>query len=81
MEQLTNHELMHFEKSGRLPAEVQAGPFPPACPVCGQRRDRCVCPMLGQACADCCEFAPRCICDLVPAGTPVPPTPPDTAAF
>ena len=19
-------------------------PFPPACPVCGQRRDRCICP-------------------------------------
>ena len=72
---LTNIELMHFEKCGRLPPDVQAGPFPPACPVCGQRRDHCVCPMLGQACANCRQFAPGCICDLVPFNTPLPPRP------
>lgn len=51
------------------------------CPVCGQRRDQCVCAMLGGACANCRQFAPRCICDLVPAGTPIPATPPNTSEF
>ncbi|MBH8569374.1 hypothetical protein KB206_10795 [Microvirga sp. STS02] len=29
---------------GSLFAEAQPGPFPPACPVCGQQRNQCVCP-------------------------------------
>lgn len=61
------------------PEHPAFGPFPPACPVCGQRRDQCLCPPA--PCLECQRHPFACFCDLVPAGTPVLHTPPNTSEF